>query len=156
MKILIAILFMAVLFVNSTLAQYEIGDEFYLGNFKYCVNRIEYTKEVKNSLTSNTADGIYLIVYLTVTNTTRESRTLTNTMFKVSDSEGYEFETSQNAMIVMILNDLDKVFMLKDISPKIPKEIIVPFEVPNSNDIYKLKVFGGFGTGKTASVTLKK
>ncbi|AFH49061.1 Hypothetical protein IALB_1351 [Ignavibacterium album JCM 16511] len=134
---------------------FKIGDEVHVGNFVYLVRKIEFTKTVENTFTEQKADGIYLIVYLAVLNKSRESRTLSNSMFKVFDSDGYEYETSQNAITILVLNDQDKVFLFKDIPPKIPKEIIMPFEVPNSNDIYTLQVSGGFWTGETAKINLQ-
>lgn len=133
----------------------KIGDEVHVGNFVYLVRNIEYVKTVENVFNKHKADGIYLIVYLAVLNKSRESRTLANAMFKVFDSDGYEFETSTNAIEILILNDHDKVFLFKEIPPKIPKEIIIPFEVPTSNDTYTLQVSGGFLTGETAKINLQ-
>jgi hypothetical protein len=150
------LLLIAFVCLNNTYAQHSIGDEFHLGYFKYRVDKIEYKREVSNGLNSAMASGVFLIVHLSVTNIDRGSSTLTSSMFKVYDSDGYEYDTSQDAMLVMILNDQDKIFMLKEFQPKIPKKIIVPFEVPTQNDIYKLEVSGGFGTGKKSLINLKK
>ncbi|MCL6100243.1 MAG: DUF4352 domain-containing protein [Bacteroidetes bacterium] len=133
-----------------------IGDEVDVGYFRYKVNSIDFIKKVENSLTSHLADGIYLLVHMTVINTSRESRTLTNSMFQILDTDGVEFETSQDAMTVLVLNDQDKIFMVKEFPPKIPKQILMPFEVSSSNETYKLKLSGGFGTGKTDFITLTR
>jgi hypothetical protein len=133
---------------------FKIGDEVHVGNFVYLVRKIEFTKTVENTFSEQKADGIYLIVYLAVLNKSRESRTLSNSMFKVFDSDGYEYETSQNAITILVLNDQDKVFLFKDIPPKIPKEIIMPFEVPTSDEKYTLQVSGGFWTGESAKIQL--
>lgn len=143
------------MYSERNVENFKIGDEVHVGNFVYLVRKIEFTKTVENTFTEQKADGIYLIVYLAVLNKSRESRTLSNSMFKVFDSDGYEYETSQNAITILVLNDQDKVFLFKDIPPKIPKEIIMPFEVPNSNDIYTLQVSGGFWTGETAKIDLQ-
>ncbi|GIK21412.1 MAG: hypothetical protein BroJett005_08260 [Ignavibacteriota bacterium] len=140
---------------STNVENFKIGDEVHVGNFVYLVRKIEFKKSVENAFTSHKADGIYLIVYLAVLNTTREARTLSNSMFKVFDSDGYEYETSQNAITILVLNDQDKVFLLKDIPPKIPKEIIMPFEVPTANDSYSLQVSGGFWTGESAKINLQ-
>jgi hypothetical protein len=140
---------------ERSVENFKIGDEVHVGNFVYLVRKIEFTKSVENTFTEQKADGIYLIVYLAVLNKSRESRTLANSMFKVFDSDGYEYETSQNAITILVLNDQDKVFLFKEIPPKIPKEIIMPFEVPTSNDIYTLQVSGGFWTGETAKINLQ-
>jgi len=139
-----------------SIPKYDIGETVQVGYFQYTIDKIEFTRNVSNGLNSKTTNGIFLIAYLTVTNTNRESRTLTNTMFKIFDSEGYEYGTSQDAMIVMILNDKDKIFMLKEFPPKISKEIIIPFEVPKQDDFYTLEVSGGFGTGKRSYIKINK
>lgn len=133
---------------------HKIGEKIEIGNFGFCVNKIEFKKEISNIFSTQKADGIYLLVYLTITNITKESRTLVNSMFKVIDVDGYEFESSIDAINALVLNEQDKVFLLKDIPPKIPKEIIIPFEVPTSNDNYSLQVSGGFWTGKSAKIQL--
>ena len=133
-----------------------IGDVFYVGKLKYQVNKVEFTKKIENLLTSKLADGIYLIVYLTVINNSRESVSLMSSKFKVLDSENNEFETSQDAISILFLNEKDKAFILKDIPPKIPKELIIPFEVPSSNDVYKLKVSGSFWSDETSFITLRR
>lgn len=139
----------------------KIGDEIKVGDFKYCVNKIEFKKTVENVFTSQTADGYYLIVYLTVLNTTHETRTLTATRFKVFDSEDYQYEPSQNAITTLVLNDQDKVFLLKDIPPKIPKNIIIPFEIPTMSDMYTLQIsglqiLGGYSDNESEKILLKK
>jgi hypothetical protein len=140
---------------TETIKEYfKIGDEVQVGNFVYLVRKIVFIKTVENAFTEQTADGIYLIVYLAVLNKSREPRTLANSMFKVFDSDGYKYETSQNAITILVLDDQDKVFLFKEIPPKIPKEIIMPFEVPTSNDIYTLQVSGGFWTGETVKIQL--
>ncbi|MBK7103825.1 MAG: DUF4352 domain-containing protein [Ignavibacteriae bacterium] len=152
----IVVSFIFIIFTNQVNAQYKLGDEFQLGYFKYRVDNIEYKKEVSNGLNSFKSNGTLLIVHLTITNLDREPSTLTNSMFKVYDSDNYEFDTSQDAMIVMILKDQDKIFMLKEFQPKIPKKIIMPFEIPTSNDVYTLEVSGGFGTGQKRLIRLVK
>ena len=133
----------------------KIEDEIEVGNFKFCVNKIEFKKEISNVFSNKKADGIYLLVYMTVINITKESRTLTNAMFKVIDSDEYEFESSVDAINTLVLNEQDKVFLLKDIPPKIPKDIIIPFEVP-SQGIYALELSGGFWTNKSDYILLTK
>jgi len=132
-----------------------IGEEIEVGNFLYEVKRIEYTKEVSNAFTTKRADGIYLMVYLNVTNRTKEERNLTNSMFQVIDTDDYEFETTLNVINILALSEPDKVFLIKGFPPKITKEIILPFEVPTEKDVYKIKVTGGFMTGEHDYITLK-
>jgi hypothetical protein len=134
----------------------KIGNVIDVGYFEYRVDKIEFLKTIKNVFNSQTADGYYLIVYLTVLNTTHETQTLTATRFKVFDSEDYQYEPSQNAITTLVLNDQDKVFLLKDIPPKIPKNIIIPFEIPTMNDMYTLQISGGYSHNESEKILLKK
>ncbi len=158
MKVMHSFLLLLIMLFSSIQiqSQYKIGVEFERGYFKYVVDKIEFKKVVTNGLNSSTANGIYLIVHMTVTNIDKEKSTLTNSMFKVYDSDDYKFETSINAIIAMILNDPNKIFMLKELPPKIPTPIIMPFEVPTQNATYTLEVSGGFGTGVKGLVDLEK
>src|SRR5690606_20233629 len=132
-----------------------IGEELELGNFKFVVNKSEFIKELKNLFYTKKADGVYLIVYMTVTNMTKENRTLSSSMFNVVDKDEVVFETSDDALNALVLEEPDKVFLFKDIPPRIPKPIIIPFEVP-SKTIYGLKLSGGYGTNQTGYIVLMR
>ena len=133
----------------------KINDELEVGNFKFCVNKIEFKKELKSLYNAKRADGIYLLIYLTVKNITKETRTLSNSMFQVIDADKYEYEPSVDAINILALKEQETVFILKDIPPKIPKEIIIPFEVPTET-VYVLKLSGGFWSNKSAYILLTK
>ena len=133
-----------------------IGDYFYIGSLRYQISKIEFSSLVSNSFTSSIPDGIYLMIYLSVTNFAHESSTLTSSLFTVIDSDGYEFKASQNAITTLILSYPENVFLLKEIPPKITKQLIIPFEVPTKLDNYKLRISNGLWADEIKFVKLKK
>lgn len=133
----------------------KIGRVVEAGYFMYKVNSISFMKEIKNNFETKRADGIYLMVNLSVLNVSRETRTLTSSLFNVYDSEGYVYEPAENALQLLFLNDQYEVLLLKDFPPKIKKEVSILFEVPTKEDVYLLEVNGGFSTGITKKIKLK-
>ena len=135
--------------------QPKINDEVTVGNFAYKVFDVEFKKTIGNNYFKKTADGIYLLINLGILNTSKESRTLDNSMFKLVDDGGIEFETSSDATSTLELSGYKSMF-LKKCQPNIPTNGVLIFEVPNNKLIYNLKVSGGFWTGKTGSIRLIK
>lgn len=134
------------LFTKFTLYS-QINRDIVLENFKYNVKEIEFIKEMNTPLISKKTEGYYLIVHLYVTNISREERTLSTGMFKLFDSDNYEYSVSDDANIVLFYtNNNNMINTLRDFQPKIQKLILLPFEVPNKIENYSLQVSGGFWT----------
>ena len=119
----------------------------------YKVLEIKFKKSIGNSYIKKTADGVYLLINLGILNTSKESRTLDNSMFKLIDDNGLEFESSSDATSTLTLSGTETIF-LKKCQPNIITQGILVFEVPDSKSIYNLQVSGGFWSGKTATIKL--
>lgn len=130
----------------------KIGDEITIEHFIYKVNDVRFAKSVGNDFTKKTADGIYLIVDLALKNMDSEEHTLDNSMFKLADASGTEFESSPDATTALEMSGKETLF-LKQCNPKIQKKGLLVFEVPDRG-VYDLHLSGGFWTGKTAIVKL--
>lgn len=130
----------------------KIGDEINVGNFIYKVNGIKFAKTVGNEFTSETADGIFLLVDLTVKNVDTEEHTLDNSMFKLLNEKGVEFDSSTEGTTALELSG-KKTLFLKQHNPNISKQGFLVFEVPEKG-IYDLLLSGGFWNGKKAAVKL--
>jgi len=131
----------------------KVGDNVSVGNFAYRVNRIAFKKTVGNEFTSETADGIFLLVDLSILNTSDETRTLDNSMFTLTNLSGLEYEASSNASIALEMSG-SKTLFLKQCQPNIRTSGLLIFEVPSPAERYILKVSGGFWSGKTADILL--
>ncbi len=134
--------------------QKKIGDEISVGNFNYRVNWIKYRKTIGNEYSSQKADGIYLIIDLSLINTDKEEHTLDNSLFKLTDESGKEYESSDDGTTALEMQG-NKTLFLKQCNPNIQKEGLLCFEVP-SKDTYDLHLSGGFWNGTTAVVKLKQ
>jgi hypothetical protein len=137
---------------ESTLA--KIGDEISIENFSYRVNDVYFSRSLGNEFTTQTADGIYLIVDLSLKNMDKEEHTLDNSLFKLTDETGTEYESSNDGNTALEMSGQPTLF-LKQCNPKIQKQGFLCFEVPNEG-VYNLHLSGGFWSGKTAVVKLTK
>lgn len=130
----------------------KIGDVVKVGNFKYEVNGIKFRKELGNQFTSKTADGIFLIVSMSITNISTETSTIDNSLFKLYDENGTEYDFSSEGTTASMMSN-EKTLFLKQCHPNIPTTGSLVFEVPNKA-VYDLKLSGGIWSGKTATVKL--
>lgn len=130
----------------------KIGDIVKVGNFEYNVKNIKFKKELGNQFTNKTADGIFLIVSMSITNVSSESCTIDNSLFKLYDESGTEYDFSQEGTTASMMSN-EKTLFLKQCHPNIPTTGSLVFEVPNKA-VYDLKLSGGIWSGKTAIIKL--
>jgi len=130
----------------------KIGDEVTVGNFVYRVNGIKFTKTIGKDFVSKTADGIFLVVDLSLKNLDKEAHTLDNSLFKLTAESGNQYESSTEGTTALEMSGIATLF-LKQCNPSISKQGMLVFEVPQK-DIYDLHLSGGFWNGKTAIVKL--
>jgi len=140
--------------------QARIGDDVKVGNFTYKVKDVGFIKNIENDFVNQRADGIYLLIELSIKNTSRESRTLDSSMFKVKDQAGviYEYSTEGSTAldIVMSAEKSYKSLFLRQCQPNISTKGVLVFEVPDKKKTYTLEVSGGVWSGKTADILLQK
>ncbi|HTJ14525.1 MAG TPA: DUF4352 domain-containing protein, partial [Dinghuibacter sp.] len=74
----------------------KIGDPVDVGNFSYVVNNAKFLKEVGGELDRKKADGVFLVINVTFRNNDKEEHTLDNSLFKLTDDKGTEFESSSD------------------------------------------------------------
>ncbi len=130
----------------------KIGDLLSVGNFIYQVNSIKFTKSIGSEYSRTTADGIFLIINMTIKNVGNEPHTLDNSFFRLTDEQGVTYETSSEAEVELMGSGNETLF-LKEFNPNIPKKGSLAFEVPEKK-VYDLHLTGGFWTGKTTAVKL--
>lgn len=131
----------------------SIGELTEVGNFVYKVERNTFKKTIGDEYFGKTADGIYLLVTLSIKNISGESRTLDNSLFKLTDSNGIEYEPSTDGTTAFEMSGGNSLF-LKQCQPKITTKGTLVFEVPEKGT-YDLHLSGGFWEGSTAIVEIK-
>lgn len=132
----------------------SIGKEIEVGNFVYIINGFRYTKTIGNDIVGETADGIFLLVELTVTNISNETRTLDGSLFSVTDKDGAKFEHSMSGSTALGMSG-GKTLFLKEFHPKIKTKGTLVFEVP-SKGLYYMELLGSFWGTSSVKVPLKK
>lgn len=135
---------------------YAIGSDVEIGHFSYNVEAFGFAETVGESYFSQEADGIFLLVGLTLKNISKEDRTMNGSSFYVTDENGvkYEYSISGSTALEMSGSDVPTLFM-KDCKPNIPIEAILIFEVPKEA-VYYLHVPGDIFGKKYAKVTLQE
>jgi len=128
---------------ESKIPTYKKGMEATVGNFTYVVDSIKFTKRIGNSMVNATADGVYLLITMTVRNNDSETHSLTSGWFTVKDDSGTEYDYSHNAETTLLMSG-GKTFFLKQCKPKIPTKGTLIFEVPKQGVPYFLMVSNGF------------
>lgn len=130
-----------------------IGESTEVGNFVYKVEKTIFKKSIGGEFINQQADGIYLLVTLSIKNISGESRTLDNSLFKLTDVNGIEYEPSTDGTTALEMSGGNSLF-LKQCQPNITTKGTLVFEVPEKGT-YDLHLSGGFWNGSTAVVKIR-
>lgn len=122
---------------------YKIGTEVPGRNFAYVVNSVQFAKRIGNSFVNETADGIFLLVNMTIRNTDNETHSLTSGLFTIEDENGTAYDYSVRGGTTLMMSG-GKTFILKQCQPQIPTKGTLIFEVPRKSGQYSLVLSGGF------------
>ncbi len=133
---------------------FKIGMDVPVGKFVYTVKSVKFAKRLGNSMTNQTADGVFLLVNMTIRNNDTETRTLDGSLFKIKDTGGTEYEHSSSGSTALMLSG-GKPLFLKQCQPKIPTAGILVFEVPDQSSPYVLELSGGYWSRQHAQVALQ-
>ena len=133
---------------------FKVGMEVPVGKLVYTVTSVKFARRLGNSVYNETADGVFLVVGMTILNKDTETRTLDGSMFKIKDAAGTEYEHSTRGSTAVELSG-GKTLFLKQCQPKIPTKGTLVFEVPDQNQPYHLELSGGFWSGQSAQVALQ-
>ncbi len=139
---------------SQTPQEITVGTPVQIGNFVYQVNDFSFRKSVGNEFMQETADGIYLLVDLSLKNIDNESHTLDNSLFSITDLDGNKYEYSTNGSTALEMSG-GKTLFLKQCQPNIATRGILIFEVPQK-DKYYLHLVGSFWGTKSVRVLLSK
>ena len=131
----------------------SIGKPIQIGHFIYTINNVEFRKSVGNEFVSETADGIYMLVNLSIKNVSKETRTLEGSLFAVTDTDGIKYEYSVAASTALEMSG-KKTLLMKECQPNITTKGILAFEVPQKGVFY-LHLIGSFWGTETVRVLLK-
>lgn len=125
-----------------TTPEFKKGMDVAAGNFTYVVDSVKYAKRIGNSMVNETADGVFLLINMTVRNNDKETHSLNSSEFTIKDTEGTEYDYSQRGDNALLMTG-GKTFFLKQCQPKIPTKGTLIFEVPKQGNPYFLVLSTG-------------
>lgn len=133
---------------KATDVKYKMGETIKVGDVEYVVNSKSTTKTVGNKHFGNTANGTYLIVNVTVKNTSKKPITVDSNYFKLLNGDA---EYSDDSRAGTYINEDTKFFWSK-VNPGSSITGNVAFDVSddvvNSSDLQLQVQTGTWGTEK--------
>ena len=139
---------------TDTPEKFQPGVAIPVGKFIYTINGVKFAKRLGNSVVNETADGIFLLVDMTILNNDSETRMLDDSLFKIKDVAGTEYEPASRAATTLEMSG-GKAIMFKQCQPKIPTKGVLVFEVPAQGQPYFLELSGGYWSSQHAQVALQ-
>jgi hypothetical protein len=103
----------------------QVGDKVSLKGTTYEVTNVKTAKSVGDQYTGATADGIFVIVDLSLTNEKDEPATIIEDNLRLV-SGGKEFTTSSDAIFAYP----DQTFLLEEIQPGLTKDGKLVYDIP--------------------------
>lgn len=131
-----------------------IGDTVRAGEFDYTVNSVSSTKEIGEEPFSETTDGEFLLVNVTIKNNDSEGRVMDSSMFSLLDSQGNEYDQDGGAAMFL---DEGSLF-LENVNPGMSRTGVIVFEIPEGLSDLSLEVDSGvmFAAGETKVIHLDR
>jgi hypothetical protein len=133
---------------TTTPTIYKIGDRVVVGGRAYTVNSVRTASTVGDQYSNAKANGIFVIVDLTIETLEKESTQMSSNDIKIVDSQGRTFDYSIDGSVQM----KDDLF-LKQLQPGLPAHGETVFDVPKGITANLQVSEGGFGD-KTELISL--
>lgn len=130
-----------------------VGQAVEVGHFVYVVTGVSFRKSIGNEFFGETADGVYLLINLSIKNISKETRMLDNSLFTLTDKNRMKYEYAVSASTALELSGYKTLF-LKECQPNIVTKGFLVFEVPHPDEYY-LHLVGNFWGGKSKKILLK-
>mgnify|MGYP000950445234 CR=1 FL=1 len=138
---------------NNREVESTVGKAIQIGHFVYTIQDVSFRKSVGDEFSEEIADGIYMLVNISIKNISKETRTLDGSLFAVTDKEGTKYEFSREASTALEMSGRKTLF-LKDCQPNIATKGLLVFEVPQKGEYY-LHLIGSFWGEESVRVLLR-
>ncbi|MCK6650184.1 MAG: DnaJ domain-containing protein [Bacteroidia bacterium] len=134
---------------------YDFSKPIKLGGFYYTTEGATFIKEMKGKSQRVEADGIFLLIKMTVENYYLGTHILKRDYFKLTDLEGRHYNCSEEVYDGMRISGLKSLDYEKKLHPNIPVSFYLGFEVPKEGE-YFLKLWGDINKNVNVSVQAMK
>jgi len=116
---------------DETIDLFYAGDKVEVGSFAYTINSYDVTDKIGQSVAGTfmgeKADGIFLVLDITIENVAKESKTFVGDNVKIIDDQNRLFE--HDSIAELYLPDNQKL-TLEQMQPGLPKRGKLVFDVP--------------------------
>ena len=102
-----------------------VGDTVELKGTEYTVTKVETADTVGGEFTKSTADGKYVVVYLTLKNLKDEPATILGDAVRLVGNNGKEYTTDTDT-----LGAFENQFILEQIQPDLAKDVVAVYDIP--------------------------
>lgn len=122
-----------------------IGKPIEIGNFLYTIQSVSFRKSVGGQFMEETADGIFMLIKISIKNISDETKTLDNSLFKVTDANDVEYSFASKASASLEMSGKETLF-LKQCQPNITTNGFLIYEVPEKGEYYLHLIGSSWGT----------
>lgn len=102
-----------------------VGDPITVKGTQYRVLSARTESEVGESFTEESADGIFVVVRIELTNLKNETRTIISDAVKLVGGNGKVYDTDSDALF-----SVDDALLLEEVQPDLPQEGTVVYDIP--------------------------
>lgn len=127
---------------------YKVGDRVVVGDIAYTITNVRTANSVGDEYLNAKADGIFVIVDMTIENLGKESSTISSSYVKIVDSQGRTFESDTDAWIYIENN-----ILARQIQPGLPVKGQAIYDVPKGITC-DLQVTDSLWSSETKSISL--
>lgn len=106
----------------------EVGESLSLKGTSYRVESVTTRQTVGSDFTSVTADGVFVVVTLTLTNEKNDPRTILADNVRLVGGNGNEYSTDSEACLAFE----NSLCILQEIQPDLPKSVVAVYDIPAS------------------------
>lgn len=127
----------------------SIGDAVDVDNLKYTVVSATSLPFVGNGMLMEEADGIFILLTLSIENTGKDSEYLNVANFELNDYQGRSYDPDTGASIYLNTMGYDAL-IFDNLGPGLKTEGSLVFDVPADDKGLVLEISGGLFSGSTA------
>ena len=106
----------------------KVGDTLTLKGTAYKVTKVRTTAKVGSDFTEVNADGVFVVVNLTLTNTKDEPATILEDLVRLKGGNGKEYTTDLDAAFAVD----NPLVLAEEIQPDLSKKIVAVYDVPRA------------------------
>jgi hypothetical protein len=130
--------------VTSPGLQLKMGTPFTYGNLQYLISKTERTTEVKQGGTTLDTSGSFILVFLTVKNSSKGPVILEPSDFALNDAEGRVYSLNLEASkLASVANEADDIFG-EALQPSLGRTGVLVFDIPIDATNLSIRLFNGY------------